>query len=210
MRSYQQNSAVRVGLLHHGVLVIDRRPRRLDDAPHQLNCPTPWSLPPAEGFTAPMNEPRRPDTALPAIELARWLESQSTEAIAWVRHRKSRFRRSASIIRMLSLSLAAAATVILGLQHLNTWAGLAFSFVAVGTLVNAVEPFFNWRSRWILMEEAQYKIMRIREELEYMLLKTPADQLRIEDVDPFFHRLQEILTGTSQRWLEHRRGGQFD
>jgi hypothetical protein len=59
--------------------------------------------------------------------------------------------------RIVSLVLAVASTIILGLQQLNFWTGLAFSFVAVGTLVSAVEPFFNWRSRWILMEEAQYK-----------------------------------------------------
>ena len=33
------------------------------------------------------------------------------------------------------------------------------------------------------MEEAQYKIMRIREGLEYLLLKKPAAELRFEDVD---------------------------
>jgi hypothetical protein len=50
--------------------------------------------------------------------------------------------------------------------------GLAFSLVAAGTLVNAVEPFFNWRSRWNLMERTQYRLQRIRDELEYLLVKT--------------------------------------
>jgi hypothetical protein len=44
----------------------------------------------------------------------------------------------------VSLVLAVSSTIILGLQQLNFWTGLAFSFVAVGTLVSAVEPFFNW------------------------------------------------------------------
>ena len=54
---------------------------------------------------------------------------------------RAKFRRSASAIRVLSLVLAVASTIILGLQQLNFWTGLAFSFVAVGTLVSAVEPF---------------------------------------------------------------------
>jgi hypothetical protein len=108
----------------------------------------------------------------------------------------------------LSLALAAGSTIILGLQHLNFWTGLAFSLVAVGTLVNAVEPFFNWRSRWILMEEAQYRLQRIRDELEYLLLKTPSPDVKFDDLDPFFERLQGVWTDTSERWLEYRRGGQ--
>jgi len=109
---------------------------------------------------------------------------------------------------MLSLVLAVTSTIILGLQHLNFWTGLAFSLVAVGTLVSAVEPFFNWRSRWILMEEAQYKLQRIRDELEYHLLKTPAANVALDDLDPFFERLQGVWTDTSERSLAYRRGGQ--
>jgi hypothetical protein len=109
---------------------------------------------------------------------------------------------------MLSLMLAVGSTIILGLQHLNFWTGLAFSLVAVGTLVNAVEPFFNWRSRWILMEEAQYRLQRIRDELDYHLLKTPSADVALDDLDPFFERLQGVWTDTSERWLAYRRGSQ--
>ncbi|HEX3194805.1 MAG TPA: DUF4231 domain-containing protein [Streptosporangiaceae bacterium] len=73
------------------------------------------------------------------------LQGQVSDGIAWARRRKAKFRRSASGIRIVSLVLAFASTIILGLQQLNFWTGLAFSFVAVGTLVSAVEPFFNWR-----------------------------------------------------------------
>jgi hypothetical protein len=117
---------------------------------------------------------------------------------------------------MLSLVLAVTSTIILGLQHLNFWTGLAFSLVAVGTLVSAVEPFFNWRSRWILMDEAQYKLRWIQDELEYHLLKTPAADLlktpaadvALDDLDPSFERLQGVWTDTSERWLAYRRSGQ--
>jgi drug/metabolite transporter (DMT)-like permease len=114
-----------------------------------------------------MDEGQVPGSALAPQQVAARLQGQVGDGIAWARRRKARFRRSASAIRMLSLVLAVTSTIILGLQHLNFWTGLAFSLVAVGTLVSAVEPFFNWRSRWILMEEAQYKLQRIRDELDY-------------------------------------------
>jgi hypothetical protein len=36
--------------------------------------------------------------------------------------------------------------------------------VAAVTLISALEPFLNWRSRWALMEETQYRLHRIRDE----------------------------------------------
>ena len=155
-----------------------------------------------------MNEGQVPGSALAPHQVAVRLQGQVSDGITWARRRKAKFRRSASAIRVLSLVLAVASTIILGLQQLNFWTGLAFSFVAVGTLVSAVEPFFNWRSRWILMEEAQYRLQRIRDELEYYLLKTPAADVALDDLDPFFERLQGVWTDTSERWLTYRRGGQ--
>jgi hypothetical protein len=155
-----------------------------------------------------MDKARIPDGAPAPHDVALRLQGQVGDGITWARHRKARFRRSASAIRVLSLALAAGSTIILGLQHLNLWTGLAFSLVAVGTLVNAVEPFFNWRSRWILMEEAQYRLQRIRDELEYLLLKTPSPDVKFDDLDPFFERIQGVWTDTSERWLEYRRAGQ--
>lgn len=50
-------------------------------------------------------------------------------------------------MKVAALTLSAAATIILGVQDLDFWAGLGFSLVALATAVSAVEPFFNWRSR---------------------------------------------------------------
>lgn len=153
-----------------------------------------------------MDQTPIPDGAPAPHNVAVRLQGQVADGITWARQRKARFRSSASAIRVLSLALAAGSTIILGLHHLDFWTGLAFSLVAVGTLVNAVEPFFNWRSRWILMEEAQYRLQRIGDELEYLLLKTPSRDVTFDDLDPFFERLQGVWTDTSERWLEYRRG----
>jgi hypothetical protein len=155
-----------------------------------------------------MDKGQLPENAVAPQQVALRLQGQIADGITWARRRKAKFRRSASAIRMLSLILAVASTIILGLQHLNFWTGLAFSLVAVGTLVNAVEPFFNWRSRWILMEEAQYRLQRIRDELDYHLLKTPSADVALDELDPVFQRLQGVWTETSERWLAYRRGGQ--
>jgi hypothetical protein len=155
-----------------------------------------------------MDEAHASEGGLAPPDVAVQVQRQVGEGISWARRRKERFGRSASAIRVLSLAMSVGTTVILGLQHLNFWTGAAFSLIAVGTLVNAVEPFFNWRSRWILMEEAQYRFHRIQDELQYFLLKTPAPEIKFDDLDPFFDRLQEVWTVTSERWLEYRHSGQ--
>ncbi|MEU9993248.1 DUF4231 domain-containing protein [Streptomyces sp. NPDC048045] len=123
----------------------------------------------------------------------------------YTRSKKQRFRRSASVIKMLTLALSAASTIILGLQNLNTWAGLAFALVAVGTLLGAVEPFFDWRSRWILMEEAQYRFRRLADDLEYLVASTAVDDLTYDHLGEVFDRYQMIWDDLSRTWLEHRR-----
>lgn len=119
--------------------------------------------------------------------------------------RKQQFRRLASVIKMVTLTLSAASTIILGLQSLNTWAGLAFALVALGTLLGAVEPFFNWRSRWVLMEETQYRFRRLADDLEYLVASTDPGDLTHDQVNAIFLSYQDIWDDLCRVWLEQRR-----
>jgi hypothetical protein len=86
-------------------------------------------------------------------------------------------------------------------------AGLAFSLVALVTVINAIEPFFNWRSRWVLMEEAQYRFYRLEDDLNYLITKSNLEAIQLQDVDALYQRYRLIWDELSLRWLEHRRGG---
>lgn len=138
------------------------------------------------------------------LEVALKLREDINKGNGYARRKKHSFRNAASTVKLISLALSAASTIILGLQNLAFWAGLAFSFVAVTTVINAVEPFFNWRSRWILMEEMQYRFRRLRDDLDYYLSKTQESNIKIEDLDQFFHIYQELWNDVSKRWLEQR------
>jgi len=83
----------------------------------------------------------------------------------WADSRKARFRTRASSAKVAALALAAASTVVLGIPAIPNRAAIALPMVALVTLISALEPFFNWRSRWVLMEETQYRLNRIREEV---------------------------------------------
>lgn len=139
-------------------------------------------------------------------ETALWLRVQIVDGIALVRIRKVRFRRSSAVVRLCSLALSSASTVILGLQDLNLWADAAFAMVALATAAGAVEAFFNWRSRWQVMEEAQYRLMGLCDELVFLLARTTAERLDHAALESLFARWQTVWTDINRRWMELRPG----
>jgi hypothetical protein len=145
-----------------------------------------------------------PKPGLTPSELAQDLVSRIEQGNAYARSRKNRFRSSSSVVRILSLIMTLTSTIILGLQNLNVWTSVAFSLVAAVTAVNTLEPFFAWRSRWVLMEEAQYKFYRLRDELTYYIAANPPDQLDESKLRNIFEEYQQIWNQLSNRWMEYR------
>jgi ABC-type siderophore export system fused ATPase/permease subunit len=146
-------------------------------------------------------------SGLQPLELARFLNSQLDEAHAYARSRKHRFRWKSVTVRLTVLVLSAASTIILGLQNLDPWTGTAFSLVAVVTVVSALEPFFAWRSLWVLMEEAAHKFHRLQDDLQYYIASHPAEEIDRERVRAMFVQYQEIWDELSSRWLKFRENG---
>jgi hypothetical protein len=101
--------------------------------------------------------------------------------------------------------LTVTSTIILGLQKLNFWTGIAFSLVAVVTAINTLEPFFAWRSRWVLMEEVQYEFYRLRDELTYYIAATKPEDLDESKLRSMFDQYQQVWAKLSNRWKEYRR-----
>jgi hypothetical protein len=82
---------------------------------------------------------------------------------------------------------------------------LAFSLVALTTLVSALEPFFAWRSLWVLMEETQYQLYRLRDELSYYIASHDPDHVDGAVIRTMFDQYQSIWDKLGSRWLEYRR-----
>lgn len=134
------------------------------------------------------------------------------EIVAWIdvsqkylRSNKRSFRRKSTVLRFATIFISAIATIILGLQNLSFWPGLAFALVSVLTVLNTIEPFFAWRSRWVLMEEAQYKMHRLKDEIAFTLSSSPSGGVTSDQVEIIYGRYQETWDALSQGWLEHRR-----
>lgn len=146
-----------------------------------------------------------PDPGLAPLELAKDVISRIERGNAYARSRKNRFRWRSATTKVGSLALSLSSTIILGLQDLNGWTGVAFALVAAVTVVNSIEPFFAWRSRWVLMEETQYRFYRLRDELSYYIAANKPDQLEAEKIREAFDEYQRIWDQLGSRWMEFRR-----
>lgn len=139
------------------------------------------------------------------VELAQDVLARIEEANSYARERKRRFRRRSATVKVGALVLSATSTIILGWQDLDFWTGLAFSLVALMTVVNAFEPFFAWRSRWVLMEETQYRFYRLKDDLSYYIAGRGPEELDPDVITKFFDDYQRIWDQQSDRWMEYRR-----
>jgi hypothetical protein len=138
-------------------------------------------------------------------ELAGRIGADVARALAYARRQRRGFRRGSIALRLAVLVLSAASTVILGLQDLDFWASLAFSMVALTTVIGAAESFFNWRARWVVMEEMQANLYRLEADLRHYLAKTAPADVEPAAVDTFHERLQTIWHDVSDAWAESRR-----
>jgi hypothetical protein len=123
----------------------------------------------------------------------------------WCNIRKRIFRRNASIVRVAALVLTAASTVVLGIQEIPARASIALPMVALVTVLGGLETFFNWRSRWVLMEETRYRLNRLRDEMDYYIVATPTDELSRERLQEFYDRHQVTWSDASRQWVEFRK-----
>jgi hypothetical protein len=123
----------------------------------------------------------------------------------WAASRKRRFRWRAAAVQVCSLLLTAVSTVILGIQAIPARAAWALPFVALVTVAAGCEAFFNWKSRWILMEETQYRLNRLRDEIDYYLVTTDSPDATWARLDVFFQDQQTIWSEVSRRWVGFRR-----
>ena len=142
---------------------------------------------------------------LTPAQRAELLHQWITDAMTYSRRKRGGFRIAATTVKVATLVLSAASTIILGVQDLDFWTGVGFALVATVTVVSAAEPFFNWRSRWVLMEEQQHRFHRLEEDLTMTVARVPAGGITDAMVDGFYDSYREIWTTTSRRWLEYRK-----
>jgi hypothetical protein len=146
---------------------------------------------------------RQLDLPIPEI-LQRFRDLVSAD-MDWVDSRKALFRQRATAVKVASLALAAISTVVLGIDAIPARASIALPMVALVGALGAAETYFNWRSRWVLMEESLYRLNRLRDEIDIYLVGTPSAQFSRDALTRFFDDQQLIWRDVSRRWVEFRK-----
>ncbi|WP_459335508.1 SLATT domain-containing protein [Arthrobacter sp. TMS2-4] len=137
--------------------------------------------------------------------MAKYIRASLYSAKDYARWRRKSWRTLASGTHLFGLALSATATVILGLSDLDGPAQWGFIFSALVTTIGAIEPFFNWRSRWVLAEEALARWHRIEEDLSLYVANREIEKLDQSEVMSFYHKYTQVWEQFSDQWLEQRR-----
>jgi uncharacterized membrane protein len=143
-----------------------------------------------------------------AQQKAAWLARKIKESIEDTRRNKKRNQNRASYIKIAIIFLSSAVTVLLGLQILGmekSFKDIAFTLGAIVTLLNALEPFFNFRNLWIEHEVALASFHRLEDKLEFYMTGNDPSKLSLEEIESFHDEYQAIWRNFGKAWISYRK-----
>lgn len=139
------------------------------------------------------------------------LVDRSIARAQWTRNQNRLF---ASLLRVATLVGSTLVTIFLGLTvSPSTTVDLkqsAFVIGALVTLLNALEPFFNFRSLWVEHDEALASFYQLHNDLVFFVTGAAVATISSEQLDAFRERHAEIWIRLSKKWLQFRRNAQID
>ena len=94
---------------------------------------------------------------------------------------------------------------MLGFAELNGLAAAGFVCTALVTTIGAVEPYFNWRSRWIMAEEAMHEWYALEQKLIWYVGTTPQQNLDASQIMKIDLKRRSVWDQFGQQWIEQRR-----
>ena len=141
-----------------------------------------------------------------------FLRKDLAERIAWQTKRLRIERSKAVILKTMAVTLAAAITVLLGLEggvvDETVAKNLALFFGAVIVVVNAWEAFFSHRSLWIMHTINRARMDALETDIDFYLAGRNPEEIDPGEAEGFAARFRSIgETGLAQ-WLRlHDEGG---
>lgn len=136
------------------------------------------------------------------------LQEMINSALNQTRSNMKENRVRASQVKLTVTICSALATVFLGLQTPSLesfFRNSALALTALVTLLNALEPFFNYRALWVEHEIALWRFHRLRDRFEYYLAGQPSDMLELQELDKFHAEYQNIWDDLSLSWINYRK-----
>jgi hypothetical protein len=148
-----------------------------------------------------------------AAQKAEVMTKMIDNSIRHAQHNRHHYRNRASIVRIGTIVASTLVTVFLGLQIAGLevyFKHIAFVLGAMVTLLNALEPFYNFRALWVEHEQALAGFYSLKNDLDFYLSGVKPEELDVNALDKFRERHGLIWGQLSKSWIEHRKSGMKD
>ncbi len=119
--------------------------------------------------------------------------------------KRKRNQRLASILKLASLILSAAATFVLALGDDRTLQVIALACTASLTVLNAVDPYFNFRALWIEHEHAKSQFFSLYDRVRFYAEGRAGADVDMKVVMGFYGEYEEIWENLGEAWDRARR-----
>lgn len=129
-------------------------------------------------------------------------------------NKRVKFNRKRSIIQHISITILGAAIAILSglkieclgedtcIEDYTRFIVLVLGSIV--TILGAYKTFFNNTNLWIRYTMTANELKKLESEFKYYLAGKNDNQIKIDDLDSFKNRLQEILDNTNENWKSFR------
>jgi hypothetical protein len=158
-----------------------------------------------------------PPTPIPATppgdvsslkDQAGWLVKKIDESIDYISKMRIRFQRRAGSIRIVTLITSGIVTTLLGIrwaEYSDIFRNVAFVTGTLTTTLAALDLYFNFRGLWIEHEEAEWRLHRLKERIEFYMEGRTEEKLDAVTIAKFHDSYQWIWDNLSTSWLALRR-----
>ena len=149
------------------------------------------------------------------VNSLKYLQGDLQKRIARQKKRLGRERAKSLTFKTLAFALAAAITVLLGLEgdvvDATVAKNLALVFGAAIVLVNAWEAFFHHRGLWIMRTTTLARLDALAVDIDFYLAGHEAGKVSDADAERFAQRYREVGQAGLSQWLRlHDDGGGGD
>lgn len=160
-------------------------------------------------------EPSSPPTPAPIAQRGNELRQKVAllqdyldKSIADVGKKRRTNQGRATQVKMLILCLSGAATILLGLE-LGELAQLplknvAFAFTSIVTVLNALEPFFNYRALWVEHERANGAFFAVKDRLNYYVAGRQDADLDATAIGNLYGEYEQVWANLNHAWSTQR------
>ena len=145
----------------------------------------------------------------------KWLDKEIDETVKRYQDYSARYKRHALILRIVSVFLAAAITVLLGLKFRDDTVSKQFSNIALFlgaaiTVLSAYEAFFDPRSLWVRETVTFARLKDLQRDLRFWEAGQDPQNPDLEQLTKFKLRLDSVLQETLKYWMKIRGAPDFE